>query len=114
MSTKDNAFTDFIDSSRAGMLAYELDEALKELTKSVEETNGTGTLTVQIKLVGSGEGIIKAFDDIKVKKPKRKAAGSVFFANTDGSLSRKNSRQPELPFERTEASDGKVTPLQRA
>lgn len=108
-----NAFIQMMENQRAGIALAELDEQIKALAKSVEESGGAGQLTLTIKLVSNGENLIKSFDDIRTKFPKKKAPASLFFTNTDYSLSRKNNKQPELPFGR--ADDGaNVTPIKSA
>lgn len=113
MADKKNAFLEMLESQRSGALLYDLEDEMKIISKKVEETGGSGEITLVIKLSSAGENIIKVFDQIKSKQPKRKTPGSVFFTNTDGSLSRKNERQPELPFAKAEAASS-VTPIKSA
>lgn len=93
------SFVDTLRDVRAGQVLDSLDEQLNTLVQAVQSTGGAGTLTLQISvkpMKGSTEAVVVT-DDIKLKAPQIKSAGTVMFPTPEGNLSRKHPGQGELP-----------------
>lgn len=85
--------------NRRGTLA-ELDDALSSAVQQVRKTGKPAELTYKIKIKPqTAEGDeVQLVDSITVKtaQPMRKAA--TFFTTEEGTLSRENPNQPDLPL----------------
>lgn len=93
------SFVDTMREVRAGQVLDDLDAKLQELVQAVQSTGGAGELTLKISvkpMKGSTEACVVA-DDIKLKTPQIKSAGTVMFPTPEGNLSRKHPRQEEIP-----------------
>lgn len=90
-------FSTFLIEQRNGALAAELGEHLNELVEAVTETGKEGSLTVVVKIKPEGNMLLVS-DDVRVKLPVIKRSASVFYADADSNLTRKDPRQPELPL----------------
>jgi len=93
-------FNGFLADQRGGALHAELTERLAEVTAAVIEHGKAGSLTLTIKISqqkGAERAVIVA-DDLKVKVPAPERGESLFFADEDGNLSRRDPRQPALPL----------------
>jgi hypothetical protein len=93
-------FARFLQEHRGGRLSTELAEALNELVEAVTDTGKAGSLSLTVKIKPAGKGDAHALfvsDDVKVKKPAAERGESLFFADSDSNLTRKDPRQPEIP-----------------
>jgi len=93
------SFVDTMREVRAGQVLEELDTKLQQLVQSVQSTGGSGELVLKISvkpMKGSTEACVVT-DDIKLKVPEIKNAGTVMFPTPEGNLSRKHPRQEEIP-----------------
>lgn len=90
----------WLQEQRGGSLHGELSEALAEVTRLVGEREKQGkiTLTVTIKPNEGVSGAVLVEDKLAVKPPELTVRPSLFFADADGNLSRRNPNQPELPL----------------
>lgn len=94
-------FNQWLLEQRNGILHSELSERLQELTLAVMEHEKTGTLTLVIK-IAPAETIDAAMvisDEVKSKVPEADRGASLFYGDTAGNLSRRDPRQPQLPFQ---------------
>jgi hypothetical protein len=85
---------------RKGELHAEITDALRELVAGALEIGKPGTLTLKLTVRPAAKNaeMVVIEDDLTVKAPRPDRPGSLFFATDDGSLSRHNPNQPELPF----------------
>lgn len=93
------SFVDTLRDVRGGGVIEDLDGKLQELVRAVQETGGSGqiTLVVAVKpMRGSTEAVVVT-DDIKSKLPVIKSAGTVMFPTPEGNLSRSHPKQEDLP-----------------
>lgn len=87
-------FTEFLQHQRGGDLLSELGAELADLVEQVEVHRKKGTLTLTLTLTPQGKGnALSVMDDVVVKPPRAERDGSIWFADTDGSLSRRDPRQ---------------------
>jgi len=92
-----NAFIEFLEAQRKGCLLPEIDEEFRNLVKACQDTGKVGDITLHIKIKPVGE-TVTASDQIKTKVPQLEKGASSYFVCGDGSLSRNNPRQDELPL----------------
>jgi hypothetical protein len=94
-----NTFETMVREIRGGASARELSEKLAELVAQVKATGKGGKIVyeIAIKPVGAGEDVtMQVEDDITVRLPKLARGVSIFFADENGVLTRKDPRQREL------------------
>lgn len=92
-------FAAFLQEQRGAVLHAELSDGLAELVRTARLTGKTGTLTLQIKVAPQKDGeTLMVTDKVTVKLPEGERGGSLFFDDETGFISRRNPRQPELPF----------------
>lgn len=105
-------FWGWLREHKGGALHSELGEKLAELTTACIEHNGSGSLTLQIKVKSSGDDqTVFIKDDIKSNVPQADRGGSIMFVGDDGSLSRENPRQMSLPMRVVETQQGEPVVL---
>ncbi|HEY3021859.1 MAG TPA: hypothetical protein VGJ32_16790 [Solirubrobacteraceae bacterium] len=100
-------FASWLQDQRGGGLHGELSDALAELVAAVREHDKGGSLTLTVKVAPNGESVMVS-DDVKVTPPKPARGASLFFADHQGNLSRRNPAQPELPLREVPADDADV------
>lgn len=91
-------FGTWLHEQRNGLAAVEWAEALHELIEAVTEQGKAGTVTFTIKVDPKGRTLMVT-DDVKVKKPLPEREASLFFADRDSNLSRRDPDQAELPLQ---------------
>jgi hypothetical protein len=92
-------FSTWLVEQRGGALHGELAEALAEVARAVVDVQKPGTLTLTLKLKPSKvDGALTVEDEVKVKAPEPDRGAALFFPDSAGNLSRRDPRQPELPF----------------
>lgn len=90
---------------RKGRMLHELSAKLEELTTAVREHNKKGELTLKLSVspqesrrsVGMGSITVVVDDTIKLSKPEPRKASTLFFASRNGTLTRNNPDQMEMP-----------------
>lgn len=84
-----------------GATEGELDEAIATVANAVKEQQKRGsiTLTLTFDPVKHNEAQVEITESIKVVTPQRGRASTTMFIQKDGSLSRRDPRQPELPMQ---------------
>lgn len=100
-------FAAFLHDQRGGVLHSELSEALAEISQAVMEHNKGGKLTLEItvKPAGTAEHTLFVGDKITSKIPEADKPTSMFFADEQGNLSRRDPRQAELPLREVGGSE---------
>lgn len=91
------SYSQTVEALRYGNTANELDEALRALTKAVQDREKPGSITLTITLKPGKGGQIELYDEFKVKAPKEERSSTIMFATTEGFLSRQDPRQRQLP-----------------
>lgn len=81
-----------------GVTLSEIDEKVAKLVCSVLATGKSGTLTYKIKISRNGGKGVKVEDEVSVKEPKLETGISFFFADENGTLTRNDPRQMNIPF----------------
>lgn len=92
-------FTDTLRELRVGLALDELGEKMAELVKAVRSTGKSGhlTLKIEVKTFERADSAMVLKDTISLKLPKIESAGTLMFDTPEGSLSRRNPTQDELP-----------------
>lgn len=87
-------FVAFLNDVRHGALVDELREAMAEVVKAVQETEKSGSVTLNLKIgLAEAGGAVVVADDVKSKVPQHTKENSLFFPDSKGDLSRVNPRQ---------------------
>lgn len=90
-------FAAILQEQRRGLTHSELSDGLAELAAAVIEHGKVGTLTLQLKLKPSGDGAsVLITDTVSVKAPQGEREPAIFFADSEGNLTRTDPRQMEL------------------
>ena len=78
----------------------EYDAALRDLVAACIETRkgGTFTLTLKVEPDRAGGTQVTVSDAFKVSRPEHDRLNTIFYVQRDGSLGRRDPRQPELPM----------------
>jgi len=93
-----NSFTEVIGNYRQGALDEQLAENLREIVAAVIDTGKVGKLTINLKVSPNGDGSVELDADVKAAVPRVTVGKALFYAEADGTLSRKDPRQPDLPL----------------
>lgn len=80
-----------------GQAVQDFDEALSELVERVNEHQKPGTFQLTMKFEPKRGQVIVEYD-VKVKAPDKDRMATIMFVQDDGTLGRRDPRQPELPF----------------
>lgn len=106
-------FVSTIAAMHSGKVLEDLDDAIREVTRAVQVSQLKGELTLKLSIVPNGIGagdtpLFKVDDTIKVRLPKKARIASVFFADDDSNLTRRNTRQEEMKLVAMEGGKGLV------
>lgn len=95
------SYLEVMKELRNGSSLLELSEKLDSLVTAIRETGKAGKITLTLKLSPMGDSTdihqMLITEEIKVEKPEKGRAASLFFVRNDNVLSRNDERQPELP-----------------
>jgi hypothetical protein len=97
------SFATFIADVEDGELHADLSRALQSLVaelhdaRHVGQSQANGKLTVTFDFA-LADGVVEVRADIATKTPKRTRGRSNFWVTPENNLSRRNPRQPDLPF----------------
>lgn len=97
----DNSILTLLQNQRAGDAMSELSEKLRELTKKVRATGRKGKLTFELTVAPLSKGggsAVCITDKVKLATPEIEPDMGIFYVEDDGSLSRNDPRQRELPL----------------
>lgn len=92
-------FADALLELSGGRTHTELSEQLHELIARVRDTGKKGTLTLTItvsRMKNAAENTLTVTDDVKAKLPAHDRNVSVFYADADGNLTRRDPNQLEF------------------
>jgi hypothetical protein len=76
----------------------DMDDALANAVRAIEETGGPATITLTLKLKPKGESKISVDYSVNEKLPKVEQVASIFFT-ADGDLFRTNPKQGQFDFD---------------
>lgn len=115
--TSEAKFVAMLLAMREGKVSIELDTSFSDIVGAVMSTGKTGELNIKIKVApvkGGDPNMMFVTDKISVTLPKLDKLATMFYAQDDLSLSRRDPRQPALemtpgPVTRP-ALVGKITP----
>lgn len=97
-STRDAPdFAAFLAQTGKGRTNRELGEVMAELVRTVLETGKLGTLAYSLKVKRLDDGTVSIEDEIKTKMPQFDRPASIWYATSDGALSRNDPRQDAFP-----------------
>ena len=91
-------FAEVLGQCRDGTFHEDGADELAELVAAVVQNGKPGTLQIALKVHPGPEGTVFMSVKINGKRPKAQTASTIFYITDDGSLSRRDPRQPELPF----------------
>ena len=100
----DRGFAPLLGHIGDGELLHDLTKQLRTLVNECTthaydyQTKGKGSLTLSLSLVAEQDGTVRVTGDVKIKAPKPKARGALFWASKNGTLSAENPRQTKLPL----------------
>jgi hypothetical protein len=80
-----------------GSLPNLLSERLAEISQRVDETEGTGKMTLTLKVEKKGD-MVMVTPELRSARPEPAFAAKLFYVGTAGELSEKNTRQGTLPI----------------
>lgn len=92
-------FADVLIELSGGRTHTEMSEQLHDLIARVRDTGKKGSLTLTItvsRMKNASENTLTVTDDVKAKLPAHDRKVSVFYADADGNLSRKDPNQLEF------------------
>jgi len=87
--------TDVVGDLRKGAALADLNDEYQKVVKAVRETGKSGTVTLKLTIKPNGETVF-VDDDISSKPPKPAKNTSMFYADEDGGLHRRDPRQGEM------------------
>lgn len=92
-------FAAFVQEQRNGALHGELSDRIAELVLAVAETGKKGKLQLELTIAPNADGMtVTVSDKIKVVPPEGERGAAIFFIGENGSLTRRNPAQTELPL----------------
>lgn len=103
-------FADWLREQSRGATHDELGESLHDLVGRVQDTGkkGTLTLTITIAPLKNDTGVLVVTDEIKLKLPEHDRAGTIFYPDDTGNLTREDPRQ--LKFDSLREVPNRPTP----
>lgn len=110
-------FVNSIATMNNGEVVNDIDDALRQAVRAALTTAKKSRVTIKLDIVPAGEGVggtplFRVVDDIEINLPKKaRSKASVFFADADCNLTRRNPKQDEM---RLETIDGGKTTLTKA
>lgn len=90
-------FIHLIGTIRGGALESELADRTTELVHAVDDTGKKGKLALEITIAPAGKGRVDVSATIKSTTPVHNTESSLFFVTEEGTLTRRDPRQLELP-----------------
>jgi hypothetical protein len=93
-----NAFIDFLEQHRGGLLDTELADALTEVVAAVQAFGKSGQVTLTITVAQEGRTVVVS-DKVTKKVPEAARHPEIYFPDADGGLHRDDPYQQRLPLE---------------
>jgi len=109
-------FAGVLREVRKGNLHSELSDALQEVTTAVIEHSKPGEIALKLKIKPTGEeaATVMIEDAVTTKVPQPTRPQSMFFADDEGNLNRRDPRQAELPVQAVEGGGEPATASKEA
>lgn len=106
--TAPGVFASTLTALHGGKVLEDLDDALREITESVEMSGKPGAVVLRLDIIPAGQGVgdtplFKVVEDIKLVRPKKKRPGQTFFADEHHNLTRRAPKQTEMPLHAVES-----------
>jgi len=100
-SAPSGVFVSTLAAMHAGKVLTDLDDALREVTRSVNDSQKKGKLTLELVIMPNGLGagetpLFKLDEKVKVTLPKKPRPSQSFFADEENNLTRRNPNQDEM------------------
>lgn len=92
-------FLEFIQGFRRGELLEQGDQKLAELVEAIQQTGGSGSLTLKFNLKMNKAGQFETTPDLTIKKPQRSMGTGIYYATDDGRLTRRDPHQMDIEDE---------------
>ena len=89
-------FAQTLREIRNGLLHADLTDRLAEVTVAVVEHDKPGSVTLTLSIRPNAAGTVTVSDDVKAKVPEGEKPATLFFADGDGNLLRRDPRQMEM------------------
>lgn len=94
-------FLNTLAAMNNGAVLNDIDDALRSATKAAQDAGAKSKVSLEITVLPNGEGaggtpLFKLDAKIKVGLPQAPRLPSVFFADGDGNLTRRNPKQEEM------------------
>lgn len=89
-------FLEFMQTFRRGELIAASDDMLRELIAAVQDTGGSGTLTIKLPFKMNKAGQIECVPVVEAKKPQRPMGTGIYYATDDGALTRRDPNQMDM------------------
>jgi hypothetical protein len=93
---------EILRSLRNGTFLVDVQEALTELTKAVDETGKPGAITIKLTMKKATSIAVALTGEVTLVKPKEQAPESLFFPTPLGHLETQDPRQQTLPLQAVE------------
>jgi hypothetical protein len=90
-------FITLIGTIQGGVLEADLDREVRAITRKVMETGKKGKIALVITLDHAGSGRVEVSGQVKLTTPVENRESALFYVTPDGSLSRRDPQQQELP-----------------
>lgn len=98
MNIKGKPITDTLGEINGGQFLGELTDELYAIVRQVQETRKAGSLTIKLNVKPTAKDVVSVAADFTSKKPEEGRPETTFFVGNDGSLLRKDPKQPDLPL----------------
>lgn len=89
-------FLEFMQTFRRGELLTEANAQLEELIGAVQDTGGKGELTIKLPFKVNDAGQIECLPNVTTKKPRRALGTGIYFATSEGRLTRRDPNQGDM------------------
>ena len=103
-----STFVSMLGDLGGGATHEKLNDHLHDVVQAVVDTGGAGEITLKLKFKPNGKGGIAVSEEVKVKLPELQRGVSMFFADDNGNLLRRDPRQRELFSEVINPETGEV------
>lgn len=90
------SFSDWLKTYGGGVLDDKLTAGLRDVAEQVLLLDKGGTVTLKLTIAAKAGGVIVS-PKVTAAPPEGKEGGQFFFVAADGTLSRRDPNQPQLP-----------------
>ena len=96
MSNFPRSFNEVLAEVDSGRLIEDLSRQLAEVTNAAIATNKVGELVLTLKVKPNKDNQVFLDSTVKAKVPEHSIATALFFANEEGSLTRRDPKQGDM------------------